>query len=115
MMNEDPRKIGLKNGLRQLNIEQIKRVINYDKEMVLDTYNYHDGKFCPLAVALQLDKIIENPTHDKVFNALSEMGYKIYNTRGIKGSFYTTNRKRDLLQAAYEVLIEKLGDLNANL
>jgi hypothetical protein len=104
---EDPRKTGLKNGLRQLTIEQLERVINYDGEMVLDTYNYQDGKFCPLAVALELDKKITEPTHDKVFGFLTLLGYKVYNTRGIEGQFYTTNRAKDLLEAAKEVLQEK--------
>lgn len=106
---EDPRKTGLKNGLRQLNIEQLKRVINYKKEMVLDSYNYENGKFCPLAIAVELDKQIEEPTHEKVFNELTKMGYKVYNTRGIKGEFYTDNRLEDLLEAANEVMEEKIN------
>lgn len=112
-MIEDPRKTGLKNGLRQLTIEQLRRVIDYPNEMVLDTYNYEDGKFCPLAVAVELDKIMINPTHEKVFAALTNMGYKVYNTRGIPGEFYTTNRLEDLLTAAKEVLQEKT-EQNAN-
>ena len=107
-MKEDPRKTGLKNGLRQLTIEQLQRVIDYPSEMVLDSYNYQDGKFCPLAVALELDKKIIDPTHDKVFETLTSMGYKVYNTRGIAGKFYTTNRLDDLLEAAKEVLQEKI-------
>lgn len=106
---EDPRKTGLKNGLRQLSIEQLQRVIDYPEEMILDTYNYQDGMFCPLAVGLELDKTMIEPTHDKVFNHLTELGFKVYNTRGIKGEFYTINRKKDLLEAAKEVLQEKLG------
>lgn len=105
---DDPRKVGLKNGLRQLTVEQLQRVIDYPGEMVLDTYNYEDGKFCPLAVALELDKTMKFPTHDKVFNTLTSMGYSVYNTRGIAGNFYTDNRKEDLLEAAKEVLQEKL-------
>jgi len=104
---EDPRKTGLKNGLRQLTIEQLRRVINYPDEMVLDTYNYQDGKFCPLAVGVGLDQTITDPTHDKVYNALIEMNYKVYNTKNIQGIFYTTNRKEDLLIAAKEILQEK--------
>lgn len=104
---EDPRKTGLKNGLRQLTIPQLQRVLSYQKDMVLDSFNYQDGKFCPLAVGLSLDQTMDNPTHDKVFQILTDLGYKIYNTRGIKGSFYTTNRKEDLLEAALEVLKEK--------
>lgn len=107
-MTEDPRKTGLKNGLRQLTAEQIQKVIECPNEMVLDTYNYQDGCFCPLAVALDLDKKIKDPTHDKVFLTLTDLGYKVYNTRGIKGDFYTVNRKEDLLVAAKEVLAEKL-------
>jgi hypothetical protein len=107
---EDPRKTGLKNGLRQLTVEQLQRVIDYPGEMVLDSYNYEDGKFCALAVALELDKTIINPTHDKVFQALTSMGYSVYNTRGISGEFYTTNRLEDLLEAAKEVLQEKLNE-----
>lgn len=109
---EDPRKTGLKNGLRQLTIEQLQRVLDYPGEMVLDTFNYQDGKFCPLAVALELDKMLE-PSHDKVFQALTDLGYNVYNTRGIPGDFYTTNRLEDLLEAAKEVLQEK-NKLNAD-
>jgi hypothetical protein len=107
---EDPRKTGLKNGLRQLTIEQLQRVLNYPNEMVLDEYNYEDGKFCPLAVALELDKKMTEPTHEKVFRSLTEMGYRVYNTRGISGEYYTQHRKEDLLEAAKEVLEEKMEE-----
>lgn len=106
-MTEDLRKTGLKNGLRQLNIEQLERVVNHNGEMVLDEFNYHEGKFCPLAVGLELDKTIKYPTHDKVFSILTGLGYKVYNTRGITGEYYTNNRLKDLLEAAKEVLLEK--------
>ena len=106
---EDPRKVGLKNGLRQLNVNQLQTVINYKEEMVLDTYNYHDGKFCPLAVAVGLDKM-KDPTHEKVFSHLTCLGYHVFNTRGIIGRYYTTNRKNDLIEAAKEVLAEKLSN-----
>jgi hypothetical protein len=104
---EDQRKTGLKNGLRQLTVSQLERVLSYDKEMVLDNCNYENGQFCPLAVAVGLDSM-ENPSHEKVFNKLTELGYKVYNTRGISGGFYTYNRKEDLMLAAKEVLAEKL-------
>lgn len=104
---EDPRKAGLKDGLRQLTASQLQRVIDYPDEMVLDTYNYKDGKFCPLAVGVGLDLVMANPSHDAVLDMLTQMGYKVYNTRGIPGEFYTNNRKADLLEAAREVLEEK--------
>jgi hypothetical protein len=106
---EDPRKTGLKNGLRQLNKHQLQRILDYPAEMVLDTYNYHNGKFCPLAVALNLHRLIDSPTNDKVTEVLTLLGFTIYNTRGIKGTFYTNNRKEDLLIAIREVLEERLS------
>jgi hypothetical protein len=106
-MTQDPRKIGLKNGLRQLTVEQIQVLLDFKGEMVLDTYNYEDGKFCALAIAVGLDKSVKYPTHDKIFNILTDLGYKVYNTRGIPGEFYTNNRLEDLLEAAKEVLLEK--------
>jgi hypothetical protein len=108
-MTEDPRKTGLKNGLRQLTIEQLRRVLDYPHEIVLDTYNYCEGKFCPLAIALELDKTMVQPTHDKVFQTLTTMGYRVYNTRGIEGDFYTSNRLTDLIEATKEVLQEKIN------
>jgi hypothetical protein len=104
---EDPRKIGLKNGLRQLTIEQLERVINYKGEMVLDSFNYEDGKFCPLAVGVGLDQWDRKWSHETVFGMLHLLGYKVYNTRGIAGEFYTSNRLEDLMAAAREVLEEK--------
>ncbi len=108
MNRSDPRKEGLKNGLRQLSATQLERVLSYPGEMVLDRCNYEDGKFCPLAIGIGLDEM-EAPTHDRVFGELTNRGYRVYNTRGISGEFYTTHRKRDLLLAAKEVLEEKLN------
>jgi hypothetical protein len=113
-MIEDPRKTVLKNGLRQLTVRQLKRVYDYPNEMVLDSFNYEDGKFCPLAIALELDKTVIEPTHDKIFNELTSLGYKVYNTRGIDGKFYTINRKEDLKEAVWEVFHEKLFEAAAN-
>ena len=107
MSNIDLRKEGLKRGLRQLTDDQLQRVLTYDQEMVLDEFNYHDGKFCPLAVGVGLDQWLENPSHEKVFHYLSALGYSVNNTKGLKGDFYTTERKRDLLIAAREVLDER--------
>lgn len=105
---EDPRKTGLKSGLAQLTIEQLNRVISYPGEMILDEFNYKDGCYCPLAIGLSLDETMANPTHDSVYEKLTELGYKVYNTRGIEGEFYTTNRKEDLIIAAKEVINYKL-------
>ncbi len=112
-MSEDPRKTGLKNGLRQLTLKQLRRVMDYKGEMVLDSYNYVDGKFCPLAVAVKLDQTMTDPSHEKVFEELNKLGYKVYNTRGIVGEFYTKHRQEDLMEVAREVFQEKLAEVIA--
>ncbi len=104
-MEEDPRKTGLKNGLRQLTTDQLNKVLEYPHEFVLDSVNYCDGKFCPLAVAIGLETM-PDPTHEKVFAKLTAKGYKVYNTRVILGEFYTKNRYEDLITAVREVLEE---------
>lgn len=109
---EDSRKTGLKTGLQQLSIEELLKVFLHPDPMVLDTYNYEDGRFCPLAVALGLTDMVD-PSHDKVYRELTRLGYKVNNTRGIKGDFYTMNRLDDLLEATEEVLYEKLQDNKA--
>ncbi len=106
---EDPRKTGLKNGLRQLSAKQLQRVIDYPSEMVLDSVNYENGNYCPLAIGAGLD--LEGYTsHIEVFSRLEELGFTIFNTRGIVGEFYTSDRYNDLILAAKEVLAEKLLD-----
>jgi predicted alpha/beta-fold hydrolase len=104
---EDPRKKGLKDGLRQLTNEEIVRLLDWPDDLVLDTYNYENGNYCPLAVAIGLPGQIHEPTHDKVFAELTNRGYKVYNTRGICGDFYTSNRREDLILAAEEILVER--------
>lgn len=106
-MIEDLRKRGLKQGLRQLTNIEIIRLLNYEGEIILDDYNYHNDQFCPLAIALDLHTAMTDPTDQKVKDYLHEQGYKIFNTRGIKGNYYTGNRLEDLLTTAHEILHER--------
>ncbi|MCC6425680.1 MAG: NUDIX hydrolase [Phycisphaerales bacterium] len=106
---ECPRKTGLKNGLRQLTTAQLHRVLSWPHPMVTDTYNYDNGCYCPLAIGAEIDKRanLRTATHDVVFCELQAMGFKVNNTRGIKGDFYTTERERDLKIALQEVILER--------
>lgn len=121
MPAEDPRKSGLKRGLRQLSCEQIGRLLDWILRgwpVLLDRApegeaNYYDGAYCPLAVAVgvpeECARDLVRHTDDGVRQRLEQLGLSIYNTRGIPGEFYQTpNRLRDLQSAALEVLQEKL-------
>lgn len=39
----DPRYIALKRGLSQLNQTQLRRILNYDAPICMDTYNYDEN------------------------------------------------------------------------
>ena len=116
----DARKEALKEGLRQLKPAHIERLISHIKEgkpLLLDrdeegNANYSNGTLCPLAVAIEVEDflyVFDKPmNNENVAWFLEDVcKFKIYNTRGISGEFYTTNRREDLLLAAEEVLQEK--------
>lgn len=106
-VTEDPRKTALKNGLRQLTVGQLRRVLSYRNPMIYDQFNYADGLYCPLAVGCGLPGVMKGPTNEKVIQVLTLMGYKVNNTKGVEGAFYRHNRAADLREAALEVLTEK--------
>ena len=114
-VSEDPRKTALKDGLRQLRPYEIRRLIDHaERGGVLldrDDYgraNFSSGMYCPLAVATDCWNATLATSDDRVAQFLTEgCGFRIYNTRGVVGEFYTTNRREDLLLAAREVLAEK--------
>lgn len=113
-IEEDARKTGLKNGLRQLTNKQIEKVLNYPGPILLDSIehengNYREGKFCPLAIAFDLHHM-HNPSQTKVEEELRRQGLTIFNTRSIEGEFFTENRERDFKIAAQEVIDERSKD-----
>ena len=101
---EDPRKTGLKRGLEQLTLEQLQRLRAWEGPLVLDNVNYKEGQFCPLAVALDLPRTLASPSDEAVVQHLTGLGLSVYNTRGIVGKFYTSDRRRDLFEALDEVI-----------
>lgn len=87
----------------------MRRVLHYRRPMVLDEFNYKDGCFCPLAVALGLDEAFLTPSDEAVFGVLKIMGYCVQNTRHVQGEFYRggyEERFADLVAAVQEVLQE---------
>ena len=72
--------------------------------MVVDEYFYKDGKYWPLAVALEVPSKISEPTNESVRDMIIEMGYDINPMKGVLGSYYTNNRYSDLVALAQEVL-----------
>lgn len=87
-----------------LTFEQLLRILDYDNEFLLDDCNYRDGKFCPLAVAFNLHETVSNPSDDIIRDEIVRIGnaqipdFAINPTKGIQGTFYTTNRRDDLME-----------------
>lgn len=102
----DPRKAGLRRGLCQLSNDQLVQALAVPN-VVVDTWNYHDGDFCPLAVGVGLHKTMTDPSHEKVLAELEARGFKVNNTRGIKGNFYTTDRDRDWRLLGHEIILAR--------
>lgn len=104
----DARQEGLRAGLEQLTTEQLLRVFHYPKPMAVDHGNYVDGHYCPLAVGLGLHELMQGDvTCDRVHAVMTMMGYKVNNTRGKEGMFYTDARERDLLTMILQILRER--------
>ena len=76
-----------------------------------------DGRFCPLAVAFNLPKLLKGQVlnNEIVKSKVEELGnlqmdnFQINPTKGVKGSFYTDNRKEDLFNLVCETLRNKNG------
>ena len=88
--------------------------------MVVDGCNYDPvgGAWCPLAVALEVDRILQDEgtvvaTDQEAKERIVDIGtrtnpaFGLNPMRGIAGSFFTTSRRSDLLQACRDVLEEE--------
>ena len=88
--------------------------------MVVDGCNYDPvgGAWCPLAVALEVDRILQDEgtvvaTDQEAKERIVDIGtrtnpaFGLNPMRGIVGSFFTTSRRSDLLQACRDVLEEE--------
>lgn len=74
---------------------------------VFDTYNYHEGKFCPMGIALGCHKY-PNPSDRGVKEWIASNGFVPTNIlKGVPGYFYhgsDAERKRDLISLVCEIL-----------
>ena len=94
-------KTQVKMGLRQLNLDQLKRIKDYNGTMSLGKSNYsQDGEFCPLSIGLGLDSYIENPTAENVKKFLLSNEYKLLDTSGLN------------LENFKEILEETINEIN---
>lgn len=104
----DNRKQIFLDRLSVLSVQEIQRIKDNIDMICLDTFNYNaeENTFCPLAVGMNLHKSIGNPTDQKIQNEIGKRFQPVNALKGVKGDFYTSNRKKDLLEVCDEVIVK---------
>lgn len=102
----DKRYLACRERIESLSTKEIKRIVDNKDILLWDTFNYNplEGKFCPIAVAMDLHNIIENPTDDSVKEEISKRFYPSNIFKGVEGEFYTTNREEDMMNLCKNIL-----------
>ena len=119
---DDPRYLALRRGLEQLSSRQLTVLAGHvasGNPVVVDGCNYDplSGAWCPLAVALDVPGVLrrdgievttdeEAKEHIVGVGTRTNPGFDLNPMRGIVGKFFTSARRRDLLQACRDVLAE---------
>ena len=105
----DKRYVTLRARLEELSIRELERIKKNIDITCNDTYNYdkETNTFCPLAVALNLHKTMENPSEEKVIEVLSKRFNPVSVLTDVEGEYYKHDRKKDLLQTVEWVLEDK--------
>ena len=119
----DSRYRALRNGLEQLTRHQLivlTRYLESSKPLVLDECNYDSlrGTWCPLAVALEVDRVAQAECREIATDAeakeyILDIGrrtnprFHLNPISGIVGEFFTRSRRTDLLSVCRHVLEEE--------
>lgn len=103
----DPRFVALYDQLSRLAPEQLLRIRANRDQLVLDDCNYDEqsGKFCPLAIALYINRAKDDQDCADQIRAL---GFEPRNLKGVVGEFFTTDRLADL-DRLLQLLLTKKG------
>ena len=94
-----------------LNTNELLNILENINIIIFDTFNYSDGKYCPLAVAKKFHETVENPSDDSMKKLLSCFFEPVNVLKGVDGDFYRENRKDDLVKVIAHVLREKMKNM----
>jgi hypothetical protein len=88
----------IKGRLRELSVEELQRIVDNIDKVCFDEFNYDatSNRYCPLAVAMCLDKIL-NPSDALIKEEIKKRFSPVNILKGIEGNFYRENRKEDLI------------------
>lgn len=93
-----------------LSVQEIKRIQANIDLICFDEFNYDaiNHTFCPIAIAMGLDDIT-NPTNETVQQIIGRRFHPVNILKGVPGTFYTTNRRQDLLSVCEAAVRQKLS------
>lgn len=91
-------KEALKVELDQLRVWELHRILDHKGEFLLDGTHYKDGKFSPLAIAYDLQKL-PNPSNDFIKVILARHKVEVYPIKGAS--------QEDFMEVVQEVINEK--------
>lgn len=96
----------IKQRLSLLSKEEIQRIVDNIDQVCFDELNYdaQNNTFCPLAMGMALNSI-QAPTDDLIKEHISRRFSPVNVLKGVKGTFYTDNRKADLLNLCQSLLV----------
>lgn len=99
----------IKERLSSLSVSELQRIVDNIDIVCFDEFNYNAAEktYCPLAVALNLHRIVENPSDAVIADELVKRFVPVNIVKGVKGEFYTKNRKKDLLNLCLGLIEEK--------
>jgi len=105
-MQEDKRYTAVRERFESCSDEELQRIIDDQDKLCLDTFNYDlsEKTFCPIALAMNLHNEIKSPTDDLIKEEIGKRFTPTNILKGVDGSFYTSNRKKDILTLCKEIL-----------
>ncbi len=104
----------MRERLSQLRSDQLLQIVDNIDIVLFDEYNYYDGRFCPMGVALRCHEL-PNPTDLSVKEMIGKRFTPTNMLKGVTGEFYhgtDEERRRDLLALCNELLQEKYESLH---
>jgi NTP pyrophosphatase (non-canonical NTP hydrolase) len=106
---EDKRYVLAKERLRTCSNEELQRILDNLEITCFDTYNYDatEGKYCPIAIAMNLHNTVDNPTDQLIKEEIGKRFVPTNIFKGTPGKFYTTNRREDVINLCKEILDER--------
>lgn len=114
-MTCDPRYRALYDGLNQLTVIELRKILEYDGPMVWDGWNYDPERqaYCPLAVALGIPGMASGGmTNARCEALIGEIGgrrgpFRYNQMRGVPGDFYRESRAEDARGVVRELIAIK--------